>query len=42
MVERRVVYTLFVGKSEGKNQLRDPGVDGRIIFSGSRIWWYYY
>jgi len=43
MVKRRVVYRVFVGKSEGKNQLGDPCVDGRIIlngFSGSRIWWY--
>jgi len=29
--ERRGVYRVLVGKSEGKNQLEDPGVDGRII-----------
>jgi hypothetical protein len=31
MVKRRVVYGVFVGKSEGKKQLGDPWVDGRII-----------
>ena len=31
MGERRVVYRVLVGKSEGKNHLGDPGVDGRII-----------
>jgi len=31
MVERRGVYRVLVGKPEGKNQLGDPGVDGRII-----------
>jgi hypothetical protein len=31
MGKRRVLYTVFVGKPEGKNYLGDPGVDGRII-----------
>ena len=26
-----VVYRVLMGKSEGKNHLGDPGVDGRII-----------
>ena len=30
MGERRGVYRVLVGKSEGKNHLGDPGVDGRI------------
>ena len=33
MRERRGVYRVLVGKPEGKNNLEDPGVDGRIIFS---------
>ena len=31
MGEGRGVYKILVGKSEGKNYLGDPGVDGRII-----------
>jgi hypothetical protein len=31
MGERRGVYTVLVGKSEGKKHLEDPGVDGSII-----------
>ena len=31
MGERRGVYRVLVGKSEGKVHLGDPGVDGRII-----------
>jgi hypothetical protein len=31
MGERRSVYRFLVGKTEGKNHLGDPGVDGRII-----------
>jgi hypothetical protein len=31
MGRRRCVYTVVVGKPEGKNHLNDPGVDGRII-----------
>jgi hypothetical protein len=31
MGERRGVYSVVVGKPEGKNHLEDPGVDGRII-----------
>jgi len=31
MGERRGVYRILVGKPEGKNHLRDPGADGRII-----------
>jgi len=30
--ERRGVYTVLVGKPEGKSNLGDPVVDGRIIF----------
>jgi hypothetical protein len=30
MGERRGVYRVLVGKSEGKNHLDDPGVDGGI------------
>jgi len=29
--ERRGVYTVLVGKPEGKSHLGDPGVDRRII-----------
>ena len=29
--ETRGVYRVLVGKTEGKNQLGDPGVDGGII-----------
>ena len=29
--ERKGVYRVLVGKSEGKNHLEDPDVDGRII-----------
>jgi hypothetical protein len=29
--ERRCVCKVLVGKLERKNQLEDPGVDGRII-----------
>jgi len=29
--ERRGVYRVLVEKPEGKNNLEDPGVDGRII-----------
>jgi len=31
MEERRDVYRGFLGKSEVKSHLEDPGVDGRII-----------
>jgi len=31
MGDRRGVYRVLVGKSEGRNLLEDPGVDGRII-----------
>ena len=31
MGERRGVYRVLVGNPEGKNHLRDPGVDGSII-----------
>ena len=31
MGDRRGVYRVLVGKSEGKNHLEDTGVDGRII-----------
>ena len=31
MGERRGVYRVLVGKSEGRDHLRDPRVDGRII-----------
>jgi hypothetical protein len=29
--EERVMYRVLIGKPEGKNHWRDPGVDGRII-----------
>ena len=29
--ERRVAYRVLVGKPEGKSNLEDLGVDGRII-----------
>jgi hypothetical protein len=29
--ERRGIYRVLVGKPEGKNDLEDPGVDGRKI-----------
>jgi len=29
--ERRGVYRVLMGNPEGKNHLREPGVDGRII-----------
>ena len=28
---KRGVYSVLVGKSEGRNHLEDPGKDGRII-----------
>ena len=31
MEDRRGAYRVVVGKPEGKNQLDDSGVDGRII-----------
>jgi hypothetical protein len=31
MGEARGVYTVLVGKPEGRNHWGDPGVDGRII-----------
>ena len=31
MGEKGVVYRVLVGKPEGKNNLEDPGVDGRMI-----------
>ena len=31
MVEKRDVYRVLVGKTEGQNHLEDLGVDGRII-----------
>jgi len=30
MGERRGAYRIWVGKPEGKNQLEDPGIDGRV------------
>jgi hypothetical protein len=29
--ERRGAYRVLVGKPEGRNHLKDPGVDGRVI-----------
>jgi hypothetical protein len=29
--ERRDVYMVLMGKTEGKRPLEDPGLDGRII-----------
>jgi hypothetical protein len=31
MGERRGAYRALVGKTEGRNHLEDPGVDGKII-----------
>jgi hypothetical protein len=31
MEERKDAYRVLVGKPERKSDLRDPGVDGRII-----------
>jgi hypothetical protein len=31
MGERRGVYRVVVGKLEGRDQMEDPGIDGRII-----------
>ena len=31
MGERRGAYRALVGKLEGRNHLKDPGVEGRII-----------
>jgi hypothetical protein len=31
MGERRGAYRVLLGKPEGRNHLKDPGVDGRII-----------
>jgi hypothetical protein len=31
MMARRDAYKILVGRPEGRNQLADPGVDGRII-----------
>ena len=30
---RRGVYRVLVGKPEGRNHLKDTGIDGRIILS---------
>jgi hypothetical protein len=29
--ERRVVYRFSVGKGEGMNHFKDPGIEGRIL-----------
>ena len=31
--ERRGVYRVMMGKSEGRDHLEDPGLDGRTILS---------
>jgi hypothetical protein len=31
MEESRVAYRVLVEKPEGRNRLKDPGVDGRIL-----------
>ena len=38
MLESRGVYRNLVGKSEGKDHLEDPGVDGRIILNVIVTW----
>ena len=39
MGERRAIYRVLVGKLDGKIQLEDPGLDGRIILRGIfRMW----
>jgi len=34
MGEKRAAYRVLVGKPEGKDHLKDPGVHGRIILRG--------
>jgi hypothetical protein len=36
---RRGVYRVLVGKPEGKDHLKDPGIDGRIILRWIFIRW---
>ena len=37
--ERRGAYRVLVGKSEGKNHLENPGVDGMILLRWTfRMW----
>ena len=38
MGERRAAYRVLVGKPEGKSNLEDPGVDGRIILKWILKW----
>jgi hypothetical protein len=38
MGERRGICRVLVGKSEGKNHLEDPGVDGSILSWIYRKW----
>ena len=38
--ERRGAYRVLVGRSEGKDHLEDPGVDGRIILKWIFKKWY--
>ena len=38
MGERRGVYRVLVGRSEGKRPLGRPGVDGRILLRSFRKW----
>jgi hypothetical protein len=40
MGEGRGVYRALVGKPEGKRQLGDPGLDGRIILRWIFRKWY--
>jgi hypothetical protein len=40
MGERRGVYRVFVWKSDGKNDLEDPGLDWRLILQWIFRKWY--
>ena len=40
MVGRRGIYRVLVGKPEGKDDLGDPDIDGRIILRGIFRMWY--
>jgi len=38
-VEKRFVYRVLVGKPDGRDPLRDTGVDGRIILRWIFVKW---
>jgi hypothetical protein len=39
MGERRDVYRIFVGETEGKNHLENLGVDGRAVLNLKEVGW---